>query len=207
MAPSNTAFNAASYFALQVHYNNPSLDNTLYDSSGVKVSFTPVLAQFQSVLLMVGVNTPKISLPPKQITHISYTCNSGALIPAGGTAFVWTNGLHAHTRARKIWVEQIRNNVIIDYVGCDLFYDFNKQVFAMKNVTLQRGDDLKIHCQYDTSAETATIKGGESTAQEMCLSYLGFYAVGFSVTKDQICQGIPVIEAPINSTSFCSAAR
>jgi hypothetical protein len=162
VAPSNTGFNAASYFALQVHYTNPNSLSTLVDSSGVKVSFTPTPFPDTSVFLELGVATGKISLPPKQTIHLSSTC-SAAIVPAGASALIWANGLHAHLRGRKIWIEHLRNGANIGYIGCDLFYDFNKQHFEMRNATLQRGDQMKIHCQYDTSAETAVVVGGEAT--------------------------------------------
>ncbi len=175
--PSNTAFEAAPFFALQIHYNNPALSPTFVDSSGVKISFTPQKPQDKSVFLQVGVATSRISLPPRQTTHLSYTCSATSVIPVGASVEIWANGLHAHLRGKKIWIEHIRNSARIGFIGCNLFYDFNKQSFEMRNATIQRGDSIKIHCQYDTTQETSTVVGGEATTngQRIIFFYVSFF--------------------------------
>lgn len=198
-APPNTGFLAGTNFALQMHYNNPSGATTIRDSSGVKISFTPNFRQTTSFFMQLGVTTDRISLPPKTITHLSATCNIGNLIPAGAAGIVWTNGLHGHTRARMIWIEHIRGSSTIGYIGCNPFYDFNRQTFEMRNATVIRGDSLKIHCQFDTSDETTVVTGGEETTNEMCLAFLGFYPQGMTVTSDLNCYGPPVKETPITA--------
>lgn len=207
VAPNNTAFVASQYFALQIHYNNPTFRNDVWDSSGVRVSFSPVLAPQPSYFLIVGVSTPAISLPPNGTVHISYTCGGGAgitLIPPGASVRMWGAGLHAHTRARKIWVELWRSGSIVAYPGCSLFYDFNTQSLELRNVTIVRGDQLRVHCQYDTTAETQTVTGGESTTQEMCLAFLSIYGEGITVPSDIPCVGAPTYLPPVGNTRFCT---
>jgi hypothetical protein len=195
--PSNTGFSPSENFALQVHYDNPSRLVGQTDSSGVKVSFTPTLRQFQTVFLQLAVNSGSINLPPQQTVHISYTCNAGSQIPQNGQAKIWTVGLHAHTRSRKIWIEQIRGGSTIGFPGCDPFYDFNRQRFVSKNTTVLPGDILKLHCQYDTTADSRPVVGGDATTEEMCIAYLALYAEGFPLSSDVGCSGAQTIETPI----------
>lgn len=202
VTPPNTAFKAAANFALQIHYDNPSRASGLVDSSGVKVSFSPTARQYQSVYLQLGIQTGRISLPAGGLIHLSYECNSGSLIPPGAEVAIWSNGLHAHTRGRKIWIEHLRGANVVGFPGCDPFYDFNRQSFVMRNATLVRGDRLKIHCQWDLSAETQTVTGGESTSQEMCLAFLALYGRnGLALTQDVYCAGPPTQEVPIAASA------
>lgn len=202
VTPSNTAMDASSYFAMQVHYNNANQAAGITDSSGVKVSFTPRPPQYTTRFLQIGIATGRISLPPRVTVHQSSTCNLP--IPVGGSALVWSNGLHGHTRARMIWIDHIRGGQTIGYIGCNPLYDFNRQSFVMRNATVVRGDSLKIHCQWDLTAETTTVVGGESTTNEMCLAFLAFYPIGFSVSSDVTCYGNPVSETPVSTTNVCS---
>ena len=77
--------------------------------------------------------------------------------------------------------------------------------FQMRNSSIVRGDVLKIHCQYDTSQETAVVTGGEATTQEMCLSYLPYYITGTSQVQGQdvSCFGAPTVETVVSGLSFC----
>lgn len=222
--PNNTGFEASTNLALQIHYDNPTQGLFFRDSSGVKVrggstglcvsrashrgrgvvkiTFTPDFRAVTSHFFVLGIRTPAISLNPGVVTHLSYTCSLSA-IPSGRSATVWAAGLHAHKRARMMWIEHRRNSVRQPDLICNPFYDFNRQSFEAVSAVVTSQDSLTIHCVFDTTAETATVTGGEATSQEMCLAYLSVFANDFPLVADVGCTGNPVVQpAVVGSPCF-----
>jgi hypothetical protein len=142
-----------------------------------------------------------LSLPHPLLTvaTLSFACVASS-IPEGEFVTLWAAGLHAHTRGRKIWIEHyLRGGGRQPDVGCSPFYDFNRQDFVSVNSVLRNGDILKIHCQFDTTADAATVVGGESTDSEMCLAFISFYA-SIPASASQ-CYGPPTVEPSLPASS------
>jgi len=162
------------YGVLQMHYNNPTRVPGVRDSSGLRMHLSTELRPNEAGLVIIGTDLGDVNLPPgKTAWHQQGGCPPPYTSGLGSTVLnIFASFVHMHTRGRMIWTEQFRNNVSLGNLGEDLSYDFNAQGF--KSVTGGRtivaGDDLVIHCVWNTEQETTTITGGESTQEEMCFN-------------------------------------
>ncbi|CAJ1440824.1 unnamed protein product [Effrenium voratum] len=174
--------NGARWYALQVHYYNPSLHEGVRDSSGVQLSLSPGLRTYDAETfgLMGGVSpVQRDPLPPG---HADYSIPS-MILPAQCTQSwsveeITVLGVmhHAHLVGKKLSVHVTRNGEYIGEMRREKIYDFNHQSLEGSSVKkLKRGDELTLTCSYDTSTRTAPTNFGDFTQDEMCLAYFLHY--------------------------------
>lgn len=61
-----------SYVMLEVHYNNPELEDGKIDSSGIRFILTKSLRNYDAGVIELGLEyTDKMAIPPKQVLHSS----------------------------------------------------------------------------------------------------------------------------------------
>ncbi|KAA0192044.1 hypothetical protein HAZT_HAZT001912 [Hyalella azteca] len=192
--PLGEEWNGATYFMLEIHYNNPTMTPDVIDSSGLRLFYTSTLRQHDSGTLELGLPPrPTLIVPPQSaefraVGHCSPACTSQAL-PAGGLQ-VLAGILHAHLLGRAVTLRHIRDGKELPPILADHHYDFNYQQKRQlaKEVTILPGDHLIVTCSYDsthrlqpTFVKTCllysinTKNGGLSTNEEMCLVYLTVY--------------------------------
>jgi hypothetical protein len=183
--PPNVGFQINSsnpYAVIQYHYNNPQQLSGQVDNSGFRLYLTDNLRPYLSALLLTGVPTNAISIPPNiSAWHQSGTCGKSATnllsnLP-GGNLTVFAYFLHCHYIGHQIWTEHYRNNALFEYIGTNCNWNFNEQQFIPANVTILPGDELVTHCVWDSTSRNTTTLGGESTGNEMCLNLLLYYPI------------------------------
>eukprot|EP00029_Vermamoeba_vermiformis_P009811 TRINITY_DN5025_c0_g1_i1.p1 TRINITY_DN5025_c0_g1~~TRINITY_DN5025_c0_g1_i1.p1 ORF type:complete len:918 (+),score=220.33 TRINITY_DN5025_c0_g1_i1:175-2928(+) len=173
------------YIVLEIHYNNPEKTKGIVDSSGVRMTMTADLRPIDAGIFVLGVDTGSINIPGNSdVFELTSTCSAkqtGSLPPANkinalvDDYIVFSSGLHMHQHGRQIYTEQIRDNKKIGDVGCNDYFDFQRQKFTPVNVTLKPGDQFVTHCVWNTTGTAQKVKGCESTSCEMCLNYIAYY--------------------------------
>ncbi|XP_069961322.1 DBH-like monooxygenase protein 1 [Cherax quadricarinatus] len=170
----------ATYFMLEIHYDNPSLKPGIVDSSGVRIMYTQKLRRYDAGILTLGHTvSPTHIIPPGQnwntVAHCTAACTEKTL-PASGIR-VFQGFLHAHLLGSSISIQQIRNGREQPTVIKDKNYDFNyQQARVLKNeMVILPGDSLIINCGYDATSRKIPTFGGFSTEEEMCLAFLMYY--------------------------------
>merc|ERR1712083_340982 len=100
----------------------------------------------------------------------------GNTLPEGGVT-VFGSLLHSHLRGVSMSLRHVRDGVELEPVDVNEHYDFNYQqvIFHDESRELLPGDQLILHCSYDTTGDDNMIFGGEGTNDEMCAGALYVY--------------------------------
>jgi len=89
------------------------------------------------------------------------------------------NLLHEHNVGSALSFRHIRDGQELPPIEANEAYDFNFQQVTMFEDHLRRtllpGDEFILDCVYDTTSRDGITFGGESSQQEMCLTFLWVY--------------------------------
>ncbi|XP_042889305.1 DBH-like monooxygenase protein 1 [Penaeus japonicus] len=178
--PLHEEHGGATYFMMEMHYDNPNYRQGIVDSSGLRIFLTENLRQYDAGFLVLGhaVESSHI-IPPERKWKTVGHCDSGCLsqnIPKDGIS-VFQGLLHTHLLGKDITVRQIRNGRELPIVFQDKNYDFNYQQARVlsEEMTILPGDSFITECGYDSTGRKTPTFGGESTQEEMCLAFLAYY--------------------------------
>ncbi|CAL4175639.1 unnamed protein product, partial [Meganyctiphanes norvegica] len=170
----------SNYFMLNTHYDNPTMDKGVVDSSGMRIYHTDNLREHDAGLLTLGHNVkPQHIVPPGQVFttvgHCSAECTQKMLPETGINVF--QGMLHTHLLGVKIIVRQIRDGKELPTILKDDHYDFNYQEARQirPEWKILPGDILITECVYNSTDKSTATYGGLATQDEMCLSYLVYY--------------------------------
>ncbi|XP_067142874.1 DBH-like monooxygenase protein 1 homolog [Centruroides vittatus] len=125
------------YFLLQVHYDNPTLQDNIVDSSGMRLYYVPNLRNYDAMTLMVGAEISRsVIIPPRQksfivASHGHPECLSSVMPKEG--IHVIAVFLHAHLLGRKLIARHFRNDTELPPLAVDNNYDFNYQGYRFLN--------------------------------------------------------------------------
>ncbi|KAL5460037.1 hypothetical protein EMCRGX_G033450 [Ephydatia muelleri] len=175
------------YVVMEMHYNNPSLTSGVRDSSGFLITYTSIAPTYEAGVLTLGYSvSPLMIIPPRDPSFTVYgTCDSTcttAAIPSTGIN-IFANLLHTHLVGRAVTLRHLRMNSScsglqeLPPVDKNIQYDFNFQQTNLLTspVNVMPGDILQVACTYNTTGVNNVTVGGESTYDEMCLSFPVYY--------------------------------
>jgi len=169
------------WYALQMHYYNPSLDTGIKDNSGVRVTFANALRTHDAATFQFngGTNNGQRDMIPSG--QAAYTLPK-AIVPSHCTN-QWSGDVnivgviyHAHLVGKSLNIDVIRNGALLGDLRREKLYDFNHQSLEPSSINkLKKGDELILSCTYDTTARTAPTGFGDFTQTEMCWSAFMYY--------------------------------
>ncbi|CAL4059444.1 unnamed protein product, partial [Meganyctiphanes norvegica] len=178
--PLGEDFGGATYFMLEIHYNNPNYRKGVVDSSGLRIFHTDQLREHDAAVMTMGHSVvPAHIIPPGRkwttVGHCTADCTEKGLPEEGVKVF--SAVLHAHLLGSSIGVRQIRNGREMPQIIKDSTYDFNYQQTRVleDQLTILPGDFLVTECTYDASRRTHPTFGGFASTEEMCLVFLAYY--------------------------------
>uniref|UniRef100_A0A6Q2XIZ8 DOMON domain-containing protein n=1 Tax=Esox lucius TaxID=8010 RepID=A0A6Q2XIZ8_ESOLU len=172
------------YVLMEVHYDNPDLQQGVVDSSGLRLFYTPELRQYDAGVIETGVWVSLYHMLPPGMPefvsegHCTHEClqeSLGQEMPSGVRVFAIL--MHAHLAGRAIRTRHFRDQEELQPLSHDEEFDFNFQEFQLlkDERLLLPGDNLITECKYTTKGRQNMTWGGLSTRDEMCLSYLLYY--------------------------------
>ncbi|XP_028653745.2 DBH-like monooxygenase protein 1 homolog [Erpetoichthys calabaricus] len=207
------------YVMMEVHYDNPTFQEGLTDSSGLRLFYTSELRQFDAGVLETGVWVSLYHIIPPGVSeylsegHCTKECLQEVLdheMPLGINVFAVL--LHSHLAGRSLRTRHFRNGKELQLLAYDDEFDFNFQEFQYlkEERRVLSGDHLITECKYNTIDRKNVTWGGLSTRDEMCLSYLLYYPrIDLSRCEslpDQIQQltfiGVKEIYSPVTAWPF-----
>lgn len=192
LAPTNVGGplgeNGFKSFKLEIHYNNPWLDEGVLDSSGIRLYFTSQLRPQEFGILPIG--DPFVSLVNQSVgdnfAQHTFDCPSScSSVALNESVTVFKESLHMHRTGQSMLNYQIRNGDIVRMSQVQ-FYDFEQQgAYAVQGEPFQiePGDSFRTVCQYKSNDTVF----GFSSQEEMCIAFLAYYprktfsSVGFEV--------------------------
>ncbi|XP_065112794.1 DBH-like monooxygenase protein 1 homolog [Paramisgurnus dabryanus] len=172
------------FVQMEIHFDNPSLQKGIVDSSGLRLYYSPILRRYDAGVIETGVWVSLFHmLPPGMqdyITegHCTKECLQESLnseMPSGVHVFAVL--LHAHLAGRAIRARHFRQQVELQPLASDEQFDFNFQEFQPlgQERLILPGDSIITECRYSTKDRMNMTWGGLSARDEMCLSYLLYY--------------------------------
>jgi len=164
-------------FNVQIHYNNPSLDTGVLDSSGVEFFYTTNKREFDLGVLQLG--DPFLGLLGVKVGNGFYQhtfdCSSDcSSVSLSENVTVLREYLHMHTTGSSMYNAQIRDGKTI-HKGSVEFYDFSQAGMysvIQEPFDIRPGDSFQTSCFYSAGANTTF---GLGSADEMCIAYLFYY--------------------------------
>lgn len=168
----------ATYYMLEVHYDNPGLHGNIVDSSGLEVFLTPNLRKYDSGLLTVGHDVSSFQLiPPGEdafttVGHCPEVCTQ--TLPQEGIN-IFAGLPHTHNLGRSMRLRHLRNDQEQPVPFQDRFYDPNYQTMRRFELNLKPRDHLMTECTYNSSEIDTYTRGGFSSRNEMCMMFLHYY--------------------------------
>ena len=169
----------ATQIKIEAHYDN-SRWVPQSDQSGIKITVTPTLRKVDAGLVILGKNYWEFGF---EIPAGEASFNHTGLCPAAATSrlnhpvYVYSWNPHMHLFGKSLVTEHYRCGQKIGTIGeIDNFdFDFQQTYILPRPIRILPGDVLKTTCTYNTLDASATVLAGESTTEEMCDNYLGYY--------------------------------
>ncbi|XP_011406131.1 PREDICTED: DBH-like monooxygenase protein 1 homolog [Amphimedon queenslandica] len=190
--PSNVAYPIGGdqyrYAYIEMHYDNPNRLSGVIDSSGMTFFYIDTPREHDSGVLAVGNAVfHYMIIPPKAKNYTIYSfcpTDCTALFPQDGI-HVFANFLHTHLLGVSITLHHLRASnqcrsgsgiEELKPIDSNLFYDFNfQEIVHINEVVIRPGDGIMLTCTYNSENRDTITFGGQSTYEEMCLSFLNYY--------------------------------
>jgi hypothetical protein len=153
-------------------------------------TYTSTKRKYDAGILFMGHGVTDIMvIPPNSLNFATVGLCSGLCtkeyVPSGGI-HIFANMLHTHLAGVGLKLSHISNtqcsesistNQELPPIEMNLHYDFNFQqaTHLPQEITIQPGDHLMLECFYNTTGRSGVTLGGESTQEEMCLSFPVYY--------------------------------
>ncbi|XP_033321707.1 tyramine beta hydroxylase [Megalopta genalis] len=169
------------YVMLEVHYNNPEIEEGKIDSSGIRLILTSSLRKYDAGVIELGLEyTDKMAIPPQQEAfalsgHCVQEC-TGVGLPQQGI-HIFASQLHTHLTGTKVLTRHIRDGEELPLLNYDNHYSTHFQEIRLlpKPVTVLPGDSLITTCTYKTMDRKNVTLGGFAISDEMCVNYIHYY--------------------------------
>lgn len=169
------------YVMLEVHYNNPELQDGSVDSSGISFVLTKSLRKHDAGVIELGLEyTDKMAIPPRQEAftlsgHCIQEC-TGVGLPQYGI-HIFASQLHTHLTGTKVVTRHVRDGEELPPLNYDNHYSTHFQEIRLlpKHVTILPGDSLITTCTYNTMSRENVTLGGFAISDEMCVNYVHYY--------------------------------
>lgn len=169
------------YVMLEVHYNNPELQDGNVDSSGIRFIVTKSLRKYDAGVIELGLEyTDKMAIPPQQEAfilsgHCIQEC-TGVGLPQQGI-HVFASQLHTHLTGIKVVTHHIRDGEELSLLNYDNHYSTHFQEIRLlpKPIIILPGDSLITSCTYNTMDRKNVTLGGFAISDEMCVNYIHYY--------------------------------
>jgi len=172
------------YVKLEVHYDNPEQRADIFDSSGIRISYTSQLRSYDAGMFFVGWHRGFGALGALIPPGLDRASTSGfasadcteSLLPETGINVIATL-LHAHNIGAALNFRQIRDGQELPPIDSNWNYDFDYQqtVVLKEEAQILPGDELILDCYYNSSARSTWTYGGPATTEEMCWVFVTYY--------------------------------
>ncbi|XP_076111680.1 tyramine beta-hydroxylase-like [Mytilus galloprovincialis] len=165
--------------AIQLHWTNPLLSNSLVDGSGMKLYFTPNLRPNDAGIFITGqiyLNIPSGVESHQEEGECPSDCTNQLFT---GNIHVFSALNHMHYLGSEMKVQLHRNGTKIADLTDDLIYVYDSpQLHEFSPaIEVMPGDSITTKCTYKSTSRSGTTLNGQSTFDEMCFGLLYYYPV------------------------------
>eukprot|EP00058_Branchiostoma_floridae_P003514 XP_002589002.1 hypothetical protein BRAFLDRAFT_124914 [Branchiostoma floridae] len=166
------------YLMLQMHYDNPQMLPGLYDSSGLRLIYTPELRENEIGIFEVGMRLGKEHvIPPGADSFTSAAfCDPQCLSQVCASERILSGNTYIMTTTNFLCLKLIRDGVETD-ISRDDNYDFSLQYMRQmgEEIAIYPGDTLVMECSYRSTDQDNVVYGGLGALEEMCMDFVFYY--------------------------------
>jgi len=166
-------------FNIEIHYDNPELEEGVVDSSGVEFFYSTTVREVELGVLQVG--DPFVTLNGHSVgegynVH-QFDCPSscsGLYLADGEPVTVLREYLHMHAVGARMTNEQIRNDDVVRTASTEV-WEFNANgniATKQEPYQLLPGDSFRTKCYYNGNSDSVF---GLASQEEMCIAFLYYY--------------------------------
>eukprot|EP00512_Aurantiochytrium_limacinum_P002130 CAMPEP_0171507438 /NCGR_PEP_ID=MMETSP0958-20121227/13528_1 /TAXON_ID=87120 /ORGANISM="Aurantiochytrium limacinum, Strain ATCCMYA-1381" /LENGTH=658 /DNA_ID=CAMNT_0012044193 /DNA_START=176 /DNA_END=2152 /DNA_ORIENTATION=- len=203
-------------FVLEIDYDNPYGRSSKVDSSGLSLYYSQssdVDSSFQPAAWgYLAVDENALSIPPQAS---EYEVTVSEILPdsisnSGVQVIAVMN--NANSLATKIWTSvtpanSSSNSFLSSCSSNYVAYLLQTEVVDTE-ITLDAGDRLDLHCQYNSASESSTIVGGEGSSNERCVGMFLYYpstGLSLQITSSDIADSSGALELSYDSQLSCGS--
>jgi len=148
---------------MQLHLLNATPDEV---TNSIPIFMHKLKEEPKEKVEVVVFGSVSINLPPKQESDVVSICASDSDMK------IFSVFPHMHLQGRRMIVEAGPDEENLTEVFRRDPYDFDDQSLSTTDLTIAKGDTVKVTCGYDNQLDE-TVTFGESTTNEMCF-FIGF---------------------------------
>ena len=169
----NSTFRSA---YIQMHYTNPQKVPGVFDNSTVRFTFTKTPREFEAGVVIIGDNKFSLDpIPPKrEKVHYELTCPSDCTKNLAHNITFFSDLLHLHDTGSQIYTTVTTNSSFVTKNRID-FYNYNLQQNTPQHFIVQPGDQINLHCIFNTMNRVENTLFGYGSYDEMCLNFAYYY--------------------------------
>lgn len=166
------------FAVMETHYDNPTNEDGLVDSSGVRIYYTNTEREHKAGSLLIGDSL--VSRAPDEVIsgfRYQHTCPSECTNRLNEPVTLISTFLHMHTTGQEIYVNVFSesNEFTRNLNKVNFWSDsFQQNNVLDKPQTLNPGEQFQVTCTYDTSKRPTT-KFGLTTLDEMCMAFVMYW--------------------------------
>ena len=172
---SNTKSHGIKSFIVEIHYDNPSLEQNIIDNSTVIFHYTREKRKHDMGMITFG--DPSVSAPPIMPggnQHFQFTCTKGCSKQWPHSIHVVGTTLHMHQLGKSATSILHRKNGDVEILGKSEYYSFENQEIVPTDVVINPGDVINVHCVLRNDG-SKPVPFGIGSDNEMCMHFVWYY--------------------------------
>eukprot|EP00930_Biecheleria_cincta_P052949 TRINITY_DN3824_c0_g2_i4.p1 TRINITY_DN3824_c0_g2~~TRINITY_DN3824_c0_g2_i4.p1 ORF type:complete len:681 (-),score=104.86 TRINITY_DN3824_c0_g2_i4:93-2135(-) len=168
------------WLVIQFHYYMNPVVSGVKDNSGIRIHFAKTLRPVNAGMAFLNGGANEDSRDPlpagKSVVVANMTVPAQCTNKWDSDVTVLSSIYHGHLVGMYFDISVRRNNEYVGSLRYENGYDFQHQSLQESPTkTIKKGDELHLHCQYDTSTKTSPVKFGDFTDTEMCVAFFAYY--------------------------------
>lgn len=165
-------------FAIEIHYDNPSLKQGEMDSSGVRLYYSEEPRKYAAGVMIVGDSVVTLAGEsiPRGLSNFNFKCGSEcSALALDEPVTVVREFAHMHQSGVSSYTEQIRDGEVIRTGHADYFDFYHQGTHAIQQepYQIQPGDSFNTACFYRNSDDGRQF--GLASGDEMCMTFLLYF--------------------------------
>lgn len=176
---------------IELHWNNPMLESSYTDSSGLTLYLTPNLRSNNAGMFIIGQS--QLVIPPGMERYTANsTCSSECTKQSmTGNINIVAAFNHMHYLGASIVSQMVKDDGTIRNISYEEKYEYDSPKFVTfdEPIEMEPGYKLQLYCHFNSLGRSETTTYGEGANEEMCFSFIMYYPKSNWQTDDCISYG------------------
>jgi len=198
------------YVVIEIHYDNPEQLSGEVDDTAINIYATTALRPHDASVLNAGDPITAMESLPEGVSAVhrqgvcESVCTEAAMPNPDDEITLFGVFNHQHSHGKKMWTNHFSKTGDFKRTIAPVeFWNFGVQKTNQINVTFKSGDELFVHCRYDTSRWPIDVEFGIDSLEEMCMAFFYYFpAKTVNSVPFSSCGGLSSFTSFSNSVAF-----